>query len=62
MNGYIAMWQGKQVEVYADTAYQAQQLATVEFQRGTRKKVKDYDVNAYLCERNGEQVVHVASF
>ena len=62
MNGYMALWQGKRIEVYADTAYDAQKLAAIDFQRGTRKKVKQYEVNVYLCERNGEQVVHVASF
>ena len=62
MNGYLAMWQGKQVEVYSDTAYGAQQVAVIELQKNTRKKVKGYDVSVHLCERDGVQVVHVADF
>ena len=62
MNGYVALWQGKRVEVYADTAYDAQKLAVVELQRNTRKKVKGYDVTVVLAEKNGAEVVHVADF
>jgi hypothetical protein len=62
MNGYVAMWQGKSIDVHADTLYQAQVKATQIFQQGTRKKVKGYEVSVYLAEKDGEQVVHVATF
>lgn len=62
MNGYVAMWQGETADVYADTLYEAQQIATQIFQGGTRRKVKGYDVSVYLAEKDGEQVVHVATF
>ena len=58
MCGYIAIWNGKRIEVYADTSYQAQCEAEKEFQKGTRKKVKGYDITVVLCEKDGEQVIH----
>jgi hypothetical protein len=60
VNGYIAYWQGKRAEVYADTLYEAQCKAVEVFQVGTRRKVKGYDVTVGLAEKNGEPVVHVA--
>ena len=54
MNGYIAFYRSKQIEVYAETSYEAQQKAAKEF-----KAKKDYDVTVVLAEReDGEQVVH----
>ena len=58
MNGYVAFWDGKQVEVYADSSYLAQAEAVVAFQKNTRKKVKSYDVTVVLAEKNNEQVTH----
>ena len=59
MNGYKCLWNGKELDVYADTTYQAQTLATAEFQKTAgRKKVKSYDVSVWLCEVNGEQYYH----
>jgi hypothetical protein len=57
MNGYIAFYKDKQVEVYADSSYQAQQKAAIQL-----KAKKSYDVTVVLAERNGEQVVHNADF
>ena len=62
MNGYVAMWQDKRTEVYADTLYAAQCKAVEVFQAGTRRKVKGYDVRVILAEKDGQQVVHVADF
>jgi len=31
MNGYIALYKGKQIEVYANTSYEAQQKASAQF-------------------------------
>lgn len=62
MNGYKCFWNGKELDIYADTTYQAQQLATPEFQKiAGRKKVKEYQVTVMLCELNGEQYTHSTS-
>lgn len=55
MNGYIAFYRGKQVEVYAPTSYEAQTKAAAIF-----KAKKSYEVTVMLAERDGEQVVHTA--
>ena len=56
MNGYIAFYKGKRCEVYADTSYQAQQKAALNF-----KAKKSYEVTVMLAEKNGEQVTHSTS-
>ena len=56
MNGYIALYRGKKLEVMADTSLQAQQKAAAQF-----KAKKSYEVSVYLCEKGGEQVTHVAT-
>ena len=61
MNVYIALWNGKRIEVHAETSYSAQCKAEIEFKKGTRKKVKGYEITVVLCELDGEQVVHTAS-
>lgn len=53
MNGYIAFYRGKQVEVYADSSYEAQQKAAAMF-----KARKSYEVTVVLAEKGGQQVVH----
>lgn len=53
MNGYIAFYKGRQIEVMADTSYQAQQRAAQQF-----KARKSYEVTVVLAEKNGQQVVH----
>lgn len=55
MNGYIAFYRGKQIEVYAPTSYEAQQIAAKQL-----KAKKSYEVTVMLAERNGEQVTHTA--
>ncbi len=62
MNRYVALWNGERIELKAKTSYEAQKLATVALQKGTRKKVKGYDVTVVLCEKDGEQVVHTPDF
>ena len=57
-NGYICIYNGNQKEIYASSSYQAQEKAVIEFQKGSRKKVKGYDISTTLCEKDGEQVVH----
>ena len=56
MNGYIAFHKGKQLEVYADTSYQAQLKASKLF-----KAKHSYQVEVMLAEKNGEQVTHTPS-
>lgn len=54
MNGYIAFYRGKQLEVYAESSYQAQQKAAAQF-----KARKSHEVSVVLCERSdGSQVTH----
>ena len=55
MNGYIALYKDKQIEVYADTSREAQVKAAKEF-----KARKEYEVSVYLCEKDGKEVVHTA--
>ena len=56
MNGYIAFYKGKSIEVNADTQLQARDLAAKEF-----KAKKAWEVTAVLAEKNGVQVVHSTS-
>lgn len=53
MNGYIAFFRGKQIEVHAQTSYEAQQKAAQVF-----KARKAYEVHVVLAERDGQQVEH----
>ena len=56
-NGYVAMYKGKQAEVWAKTSYEAQQLAAKFF-----KAKKSYDVSVHLCERaDGTEVVQTVT-
>ena len=55
MNGYIALYRDKEMEVYADTSREAQVKAAREF-----RAKKEYEVSVYLCEKDGEQVIHTA--
>jgi hypothetical protein len=57
MNGYIAFYKGKRIEVYANTSYEAQVKAAAEL-----KAKKSYEVTVVLAERNGEQVTHTPDF
>lgn len=51
MNGYIALYRGKKIEVYADTLFEAQCKAAAIF-----KAKKSYEVSVYLCEQGGQTV------
>lgn len=57
MNGYIAIYKGKRIEVMAETSYQAQTKAAQVF-----KAKKSYEVTVMLAEKNGEQVTHTPDF
>ena len=54
MNGYIAFYKGKQIEVCAKTSLEARDKAAIIF-----KASKAYQVTVMLCEReDGSQVTH----
>ena len=56
MNGYIYIYNRKHVEVYADSSYDAQRKAAIEFKL---KAIHAYKVTVMLSiDRNGEQVTH----
>lgn len=55
MNGYIFFYNGKQVEIFADTLFQAQDKAVAHF---APPKSKRHMVHGMIAERNGVQVVH----
>jgi hypothetical protein len=57
MNGYKAFYKGKEIEVMANTSYEAQKVAALKF-----KAKKSYEVTVILCEKSGEQVTHSPSF
>lgn len=57
MNGYVCFYKGKRIEVLAETSFQATRIAAEQF-----KAKKTYEVTAVLAEKNGQQVIHSASF
>jgi hypothetical protein len=59
MNGYIAFFNDRRIEIYADTSYQAQ-LKAVEIFKPS--KSKRHLVSVHLAEKGGEQVEHTADF
>ncbi len=56
MNGYIAFYKGKRLEVMAETLLAARDKAAKEF-----KAKKAWEVNIALAEINGNQVTHIAT-
>lgn len=58
MNGYVALYKGRRWEGEAETLYQAQGLAARHF--GV-KPSRAYTVTTMLAEKDGKQVVHVAT-
>lgn len=56
MNGYKAFYKGKATEIYADTLYGAKLKAITFFKP---KKKDEHNITVCLCEKNGQQVVHV---
>lgn len=53
MNGYIAFYKGKKLEVHAETSLAARDKAAVEF-----KAKHAYDVTVVIAEKDGVPVVH----
>ncbi len=55
MNGYIAIYNGKSVEIYAESLYQAKLKAIKELKP---PKSKQHMVSVMLAELDGETVTH----
>jgi hypothetical protein len=53
MNGYKAFYKGKELEIYANSSYEAQKIAAAQF-----KAKKSYEVNVILCEVENKQIIH----
>ena len=53
--GYLALYNGKQAEVWADTMLAAKTLAVAYFKP---PKSRTHLVSVHLCESNGGPVVH----
>lgn len=58
MNKYKAFYEGKELDITAATSYMAQQRAVDKF---NPPKSKRHMVHVHLCEKDGEQVTHVAT-
>lgn len=59
MNGYVCFYNGKRVEVYANTTLEALDKAMEQFKP---PKSKRHMVSVVLAEKGGESVVHTADF
>lgn len=58
MNGYIAIYKGKRIEVFAESSYKAQCKAAEQF-----KACKTHMVDVYLCQRaDGSAVTQSTCF
>lgn len=53
---YVCFYRGRRLEVYAKSAYEAQELAAKQF-----KAKKSYEVSVILAEKDGKAVVHDTS-
>jgi hypothetical protein len=53
MNGYKAFYKGKELDIYANSSYEAQKKAAAQF-----KTKKAYEVTVILCEVENKQVIH----
>ena len=58
MNGYVAIYKGKQIDIYADSSYAAQVKAQEVFNKESVRKINGYDIIVTLCEIDSKQVVH----
>jgi len=63
MNQYKAFWKNRMIDIEGETAYKAQGNAQKEFQKSTRKKVKQEDVTVYIVGKDGQPLApHIADF
>lgn len=59
MNGYVAFFNGKRMDIYAETLYEAKLEALEVFKPA---KSKRHLVSVILAEKDGETVVHAPMF
>ena len=59
MNGYVAIYRGRRVEVYADSLWEATVAARNELKP---PKSERHMVSVILAEKDGKPVTHVADF
>jgi len=57
--GYIALYNGRQAEVWADTLFKAKDLAVAYFKP---PKSKQHLVSVTLAEKEGQPVIHRPDF
>lgn len=57
LNGYVCFHKGRRFETYSDTSYNAQQLCAK-----INKIKKPSEITVVLAEKNGETVIHTATF
>ena len=50
MRNYVAFYSGRQIDVQADTSYEAQKLAHEIFRKKVNKLVKQYDITVVLAD------------
>lgn len=55
MNGYVCFYNGKRIEVYADSLFAAKEKAVFIFKA---PKSKRHMVSVMLAEKGGREVVH----
>lgn len=55
MNGYICLWRGKRIEVYAETLFKAQCKAAELLKVKPKKR---HEITVVLCETENGPVVH----
>lgn len=59
MNGYIALYNSKRIEVYANGSYEAQCKAAEILKVSNKNRHK---ISVMLAEKNEEQVTHMPLF
>lgn len=55
MNGYIALYNGKKIELYAETLYDAK-LKAIQLFKVNKKN--EWQISVYLCEKDNKPVIH----
>jgi len=61
-NGYVALYNKKRLEIFADSIYEAQKEALVQFNEKSRGKVKAWDISVTLCEKDNKEIIHTPDF
>jgi len=59
MNGYLAFYNGKKIEIIAEDLYSAKQQA---IKKLNVNRKKEYMVTVILAEKNGKTVTHIPLF